>query len=172
MFLAKLGLDVCPMYEVPPHFPEQPMQPHGISHTHSPSLPASVHTSHPCQHHISTCRHPIIHTFTLQMTKPPQSATPHHICHKMQIWKGREVGIQTFPYSVISSLICNCLIVTGPLMVELILAKCHQNWAVLWLLHVRYPTCDSINEYNYVVCLPWGKPIFLAQCGRKLTFSK
>ena len=42
--------------------------------TLSPSLSAPAHTSHPCHHHISTSRHPIIHTFTIQMSKPPQSA--------------------------------------------------------------------------------------------------
>ena len=47
----------------------------------SPSLPIPPSTFHPCQFHISTGQHPIIHTLTLQMSKPPQSAMPHHICH-------------------------------------------------------------------------------------------
>ena len=82
LFHAKLGLDVCPIYEVPPHNSEQlPIQVATqatschLSHTLPLILPA--HTSHPSHHHICTDRHPIIHTFTLRMSKPPQSATPH-----------------------------------------------------------------------------------------------
>ena len=55
---------------------------HVIIHTFSTSLPIiPTPTSHPCHLHLSSGRHPIIHTPTLQMPKPPQSTTPHHICH-------------------------------------------------------------------------------------------
>ena len=94
MFSAKLGIDICPMYEVPPHICEhcpfrlKHEQFHVIFHTLSPSLPVlPAHTSHSCHHHISTDRHPIIHTFTLQMSKPPQSAVAHHIRHTLNIPK-------------------------------------------------------------------------------------
>ena len=43
------------------------------SFTHCPSLPAPIHTSHPCHHHISTGRHPVVHTFTLR------SKCPNHL---------------------------------------------------------------------------------------------
>ena len=83
---AKLGLDIRP-YEVPPHIPEyrpfrmQTKHFHVILQTFSSSLPIPPPISHPCHLHISTGRHPVIHTLMLQMSKPPQSATPHHIHH-------------------------------------------------------------------------------------------
>ena len=48
-------------------------------HTFIPSLPPSTRTSHPCHHHISTGRHPIIPTLTFHMPKPPQSTPPHYL---------------------------------------------------------------------------------------------
>ena len=57
-FHAQLGSDVCRpiwFYDVPTHI----------------------------YHHISTGWQPIIHTFTLQMSKPSRSATPHHISHTL-----------------------------------------------------------------------------------------
>ena len=95
MFHAKLQLEVCPMYEVPPQIPEhcpfrlQPKQFHVIFHTFSSNLPAPAHASHPCHHHhhISTGRHPIIHTLLLQMSKPSHSAMPHHIRHTLNTQK-------------------------------------------------------------------------------------
>ena len=76
-------------YEVSPHIPEhhpfrvQTQLLHIIPHTFSPSLPAPTRTSHPCHHHISTGRHPVISTLTLHMPKPPQSTTPHHLSHTL-----------------------------------------------------------------------------------------
>ena len=52
-----------------------------------PSLPIPLLTSHPCHLHLSTSQHPIIHTPTLQMPKPPQSAMPHHIRHTLYTQK-------------------------------------------------------------------------------------
>ena len=40
-------------------------------------------SSRPCHLHLSTGQYPIIHTTMLQMSKPPQSATPHHIRHTL-----------------------------------------------------------------------------------------
>ena len=40
-------------------------------------------TSYPCHLHLSTDRHPILHTPMLQMPNPPQSATPRHIRHTL-----------------------------------------------------------------------------------------
>ena len=74
-------------YEVSPHIPKhypfrvQTQLIHIILHTFSPSLPIPACTSHPCHHHISTDRHPIISTLTFQMPKPPQSTMPHHLNH-------------------------------------------------------------------------------------------
>ena len=56
---------------------------HIIPHTFFLSLPAPTRTSHPCHHHISTGRYPIISTLTLHMPKPPQSTTPHHLSHTL-----------------------------------------------------------------------------------------
>ena len=39
--------------------------------------------SHPCHHHISTGRHPIISTLTFHISKPPQSTMPHHLSHAL-----------------------------------------------------------------------------------------
>ena len=50
-------------------------------------LPIPPLTSRLCQLHPSTGRYPIIHTLTLQMTRPPQSATPHHIRHTLHTQK-------------------------------------------------------------------------------------
>ena len=52
---------------------------HIILHTFIPSLPPANHTSHPCHHHISIGRHPIILTLRFHMPKPPQSTLPHHL---------------------------------------------------------------------------------------------
>ena len=49
-----------------------------LSHIFSTSSYSSP-TSHPCNLHLFTGRH----TSTFQMPKPPQSATPHHICHTL-----------------------------------------------------------------------------------------
>ena len=51
-------------------------------HTFIPSLPPYTCTSHPCHHHISTGRHPIIRTLTFHMPKPPQSTPPHHLIER------------------------------------------------------------------------------------------
>ena len=61
------------------------------SSTFSPSLPIPPPTSLPCHLHLSTGRHPIIHTPTLQMPKPPLSATPHHICHTLYTQKTLQI---------------------------------------------------------------------------------
>ena len=69
----------------PPHIPEhrpflmQTKRLHIILHTFIPSLPPSC-TSHPCHHHISTGRNPIILTITFHMPEPPHStsASPPH----------------------------------------------------------------------------------------------
>ena len=80
------------MIQVLLHIPEhgpfrlQSMLFHVIFHTLSPSLPAPAHTSHPCCYQISTGRHPFIHTFMLQVSKPPRSATPHHIRWICRSW--------------------------------------------------------------------------------------
>ena len=71
--------------EAPPHIPEhcsfreQTKCLHIILHTFIPSLPAPTYSSHPCHHHISTGRHPIIPTLTFHMPKPLQSILPHHL---------------------------------------------------------------------------------------------
>ena len=71
-------------YEVSPHIPEhypfmvQTQLHRIIPHTFSPSLPAPTRTSHPCHHHISTGRHPIISILTLHMPihlNPPRLTT-------------------------------------------------------------------------------------------------
>ena len=49
---------------------------HIIIHTLSPSLPAPAHTFLPSHFHISIGQHP---TLTLQMPKPSQFATLHHL---------------------------------------------------------------------------------------------
>ena len=70
-------------YEASPHIPEhcpfrvQTKLIRIILYTFSPSLSAPTHTSHPCHHHISTGRHPIISTLMFLMLKPPQSIMPH-----------------------------------------------------------------------------------------------
>ena len=62
-------------YEVSPHIPEhypfrvQTQLIHIILHTFFPSFPAPTRTYHPCHHHISTGRHPIISTLTFHMPK-------------------------------------------------------------------------------------------------------
>ena len=61
------------------------------SFTHSYRLSPSTRTSHPCHHHISTGRHPIISTLTLHMPKPPQSTTPHHFCQALNTQKTVQV---------------------------------------------------------------------------------
>ena len=51
---------------------------HVITYSSNLPAPAPARTTRLCHHHISTGRRPII---TLQMSKPPQSAMPHHISH-------------------------------------------------------------------------------------------
>ena len=51
-----------------------------------PILPPTS-PSHLCHLHLSTGRHPIIHTPTLQMPKPPQSVSLHHVCHTLYTQK-------------------------------------------------------------------------------------
>ena len=69
-------------YEATPHVPEHcPFRMQTkliciICYTFSPSLPAPTRTSHPCHHHISTGRHPIISTFMFHMPKPNLHASP------------------------------------------------------------------------------------------------
>ena len=69
--------------DAPPHIPEhcpfmvQTKHLHIIHHTFMPSFSPSTRTSHPCHHHISTGRHPIIPILTFHMPKPPQSTPPH-----------------------------------------------------------------------------------------------
>ena len=57
----------------------QTKQFHVIPNTLFPCLPTPSPTSRPLYHQPSASRHPIIHTLTLQMSKPSQSSTPHHI---------------------------------------------------------------------------------------------
>ena len=84
-------------YEVSSHIPEhypfmvQTQLLHIILHTFSPSLPAPTRTFHPCHHHISTGRHPIISILTLHMPKPPQSTTPHHLSHTLNPQKTEQI---------------------------------------------------------------------------------
>ena len=79
--------------EAPPHIPEhcpfrvQTKRFHIILHTFIPSLPPSTRTSHPCHHHISTGRHPIIPTLTFHMPKPPQSTPHHHLINTLYTQK-------------------------------------------------------------------------------------
>ena len=58
-----------------------------IFYTFSPCLSAPAYTSHPCHHHISTGRHPIISTHTFHMLKPPKSTMPHHLSHAVNTQK-------------------------------------------------------------------------------------
>ena len=51
-----------------------------LTHSLQVFLPLPLHFTPAMQLHISTGWHPIIHILTFQMHKPPQSATPHHIC--------------------------------------------------------------------------------------------
>ena len=57
----------------------QTKQFHVIPNTLFPCLPTPSPTSRPLHHQPSASWHPIIHTLTLQMSKPSQSSTPHHI---------------------------------------------------------------------------------------------
>ena len=45
-------------------------------------LPLPAHLT-PATNHISTGQHPIISTLTFHMPIPPQSTTPHHLCHAL-----------------------------------------------------------------------------------------
>ena len=86
-----------PQYEASPHIPEHcPFSMytkllHIILHTFIPSLSPSTRTSHPCHHHVSTGRYPIISTLTFHMPKPPQSTIPHHFCHALNTQKTVQV---------------------------------------------------------------------------------
>ena len=60
-------------------------------YTFSPCLPTPAHTSHPCHHHISKSRHPIISVLTFHMPKPLLSTTPHHFCHALNTQKTVQV---------------------------------------------------------------------------------
>ena len=86
-FHAMLELVVCP-YEIPPNFPEYRIQdvnqvlPCHHSHTLSKSSHSSPYIS-PLPPPPFYRPIPIIHTPMLQMPKPPQSATPHHIRHTL-----------------------------------------------------------------------------------------
>ena len=73
-FHAQLGLDVPPEMK-PLHvslnspFRMHTKHLHILLHTFIPSLPFSTRTSHPCHHHISIGRHPIIPTLMFHMPK-------------------------------------------------------------------------------------------------------
>ena len=56
-------------------------------HTLSKTSYTSPYISRPCHLHLSTGRYPAIHTLTLQMLRPPQSAMPHHIRHTLNTQK-------------------------------------------------------------------------------------
>ena len=87
-FHAHLGLDVCPQMK-PLHI--------SLNTAHSGCKPSSFMSSFtvtlflPLPTHlslqISTGRHPIIPTFTLQMLKPSQSAMPHHLSYTLNTKK-------------------------------------------------------------------------------------
>ena len=71
---------------------------HIILHTLSPSLPTL--TSHPCHHHISTDRHPIISTLTFHMPKRKGDNTyapnMHHTTRTHQTTLGASSSIWSF----------------------------------------------------------------------------
>ena len=79
LFHAMIGLDVSPMNEILYtflkvyfSFMRQPEQSQVIFHTISTSLPAPVHTFHPCHHHITI-------QADIQLSTPQCSKCPNHI---------------------------------------------------------------------------------------------
>ena len=69
---------------------------HIIFHTFSPSLPAPIRTSHPCHHHISTGRHPIIPALTFNYYYYFQISLSQKAASSSQTWTNKRWHEQKF----------------------------------------------------------------------------